>query len=165
LPPARWPFPKTTRHIALECPFSALAQETVLRAILPVITLGYNTRENDLALTWADLVHEHCRFLVTAYRYNTSESLMSEARGGNTLLRVFTLELLRALTSRCYRNTHLIDSYQPPNTRVDSICIAVRNALTHAANATWRTATQLDQNLRISKPGWEPTEEKGPFEG
>ncbi len=89
---------------------------------------------------------------------------MSEARRGNTPLRVLALELLRALTSRSYSNTHLIDSYQPPNTRVDSIYIAIRKALTHAANATWRAATQLDQDLRFSKPEWEPTEGKGQLE-
>ena len=67
LPPARpgRSIPETTLHIALECPFSALAQETVLRATLQVITLVNNTRESDLALTWADLLHEHRRFLVT----------------------------------------------------------------------------------------------------
>ena len=69
---------------------------------------------------------------------------MSEARRENTPLCVLALELLRALTSRRYNNTHLINSYQSLNTRVDSIYIAVRKALTHAANATWRTATQLD---------------------
>ena len=61
----------------------------------------------------------------------SSGSLMSEARRVNTPLRVLALELLRALTLRCYSNTHLKDSYQPPNTRVDSIYIAVRKALTH----------------------------------
>jgi hypothetical protein len=68
---------ETTRHIALECPFSALAQETVLRATLQVITIDDNTRKSDLALTWADLVHEHRRFLFTGYRYNSNGSLMS----------------------------------------------------------------------------------------
>ena len=136
--------PETTRDIALKRPFFVLTDETVLRATLQVITLDDNTRESDLALTWADLVHEHRRFLVIGYRYDPSESIMSEARRGNTSLRVLALELLRALTSRRYSNTHLIDSYKPPNTRGNSIYIAVRKALTHAANATWRTATQLD---------------------
>ena len=85
---------------------------------------------------------------------------MSEARRGNNTLRVLALELVRAPTLIRYSNTHLINSCQPPNTRVDSIYIAVRKALTHAANATWRTAKQLDQDLRILKPGWEPTEGK-----
>ena len=86
---------------------------------------------------------------------------MSESGRGNIPHRVLALELLRALISRRYCNTYLIDSYQPPNARIDSIYIAVRKALTHAANATWRTTTQLNQDLRISKPGWEPTEGKG----
>ncbi len=68
-------------------------------------------RENDLALTWADLVHENRRFFVTGFRYDPSGSLMSEARRGNTHLCVLALELLRALISRRYSNTHLIDSY------------------------------------------------------
>ncbi len=72
--------PETTRHIALECPFPAMAQETVLRATLQVITLDDNTRESNLALTWVDLLHEHRRFLVTGYRFDPSESLMFEAR-------------------------------------------------------------------------------------
>ena len=68
---------------------------------------------------------------------------MSEARRGNTPLRVLALELVRALTSHRYSNTHLIESYQPPNTRLDSIYIA----LTQVASVTWLTFTQLDQNL------------------
>ena len=142
-----------------------MAQETVLWTTLEVITLDDNTRESDLALTCADLLHEHRRFLVTGYRYDPSESLRSEARRGSTPLRVLALEFLRALTLRRCSNTHLIDSYQPPNTRIDSIYIDARKALTHAAHATWRTVTQLDQDLRISKPGWEPSEGKGPTNG
>ena len=53
---------------------------------------------------------------------------MSEARRENNPLRVLALELLRALTSRRYSNTDLIDSYQPLNTRVDSIYIALLSA-------------------------------------
>jgi hypothetical protein len=49
--------PETTRQIVLECPFSALAQGTALRATLHVITLDNNTRESDFALTWAHLVN------------------------------------------------------------------------------------------------------------
>ncbi len=66
--------PETTRHIALKCPFSAFAQESVLRATLKVITLDDNTRESDLALTCADLVHEHRRFLVTGYWYDPAKA-------------------------------------------------------------------------------------------
>ena len=38
-------------------PILGIAQETVLRATLHVITLDDNTHESDLALTRADLVH------------------------------------------------------------------------------------------------------------
>ncbi len=89
---------------------------------------------------------------------------MSEARRENTTLRILAFELFRALISRRYKKTHLMDSYQPPNTRVDSIYIAVRKALTHSANVTWRKVTQLDQDFCISKPRWELTEEKGPLD-
>ncbi len=57
--------PETMRHIAIECPFSALAKKNVLWATLQIMTFDNNMRENDLALTWADLVHEHRRFLIT----------------------------------------------------------------------------------------------------
>ncbi len=64
-----------------------------------------------LAFAWADLVHEYRRFFVNGYRYApVKNSFMSEARRGNTPLRVLALELLRALISRRYGNTHLIDS-------------------------------------------------------
>ncbi len=151
-----------------------MAQETVLRATLQVKTLDINTRESDLALTWADLVHKHRHFLVTGYRYDpTSGSLMSESGRGNTPLRVLargpSSSYRRALISRSYTAIAISTSLKPTNHLIydwlDSIYVTVLETLTHATNATWRTATQLDQDLRISKPDRNrPTEGKGPLD-
>ena len=47
---------ETTRHIAIECPFSALAHEAVLRAALQTITVEAGSREQNLQLGWRDFV-------------------------------------------------------------------------------------------------------------
>ena len=109
-------------------------------------------------------MHEHRCFHVTGLYVRPQRKPHVRGQARKHTLRVLALELLCALTSRRYSNTHLIDSYQQTNTRVECKYIAVRKTLTLAAYATGRTATQLDQDLRILKPGWEPTYGKGPID-
>ena len=155
---------ETTRHIAIECPFSALAHEAVLRAALQTITVEAGSREQNLQLGWKDFVQEHRRLFITGYRFDHSGgSLLSEANRGETPLRVLMLEALKAIVERRSRNARLEgqDNYIP-DVRADHIYNKARHALTHSAHVNWRKAVEKEENLKILNPGWQPSPGKGP---
>ena len=55
---------ETTRHLALECPYTGLVHEAVLRTVLEVTTLDDAVREETRRSRWQQLAHEHRRLCI-----------------------------------------------------------------------------------------------------
>ena len=66
---------ETTRHVVLECPFSALVHDAILRAAFGVSVQDEGVRVQQQGMTWRALLHEHRRLLVTSYRHCASGRL------------------------------------------------------------------------------------------
>ena len=83
---------ETTRHLALECPYTTLTLEAVLRAVLDITTLDESVLEEVLGMGREQLVHEYRRLCITGFRLTTGRGQMAEGRIGATPTRVIMLE-------------------------------------------------------------------------
>ena len=61
--------PETTRHLASGCPFSAMAQEAVLRAAFDTTMVDAEARESIEKMSWKELTQTQTRLLTTGYRH------------------------------------------------------------------------------------------------
>ena len=59
---------ETTRHLALECPYTTLTLEAVLRAVLESTTLDEAVLEEVRGMGREQLVHEYRRLCITGFR-------------------------------------------------------------------------------------------------
>ena len=68
---------ETTRHLALECPYTTLTLEAVLRAVLECTTLDEAVLEEVRGMGREQLVHEYRRLCITGFRLTTGRGQMS----------------------------------------------------------------------------------------
>ena len=115
---------ETTRHLALECPYTTLTLEAVLRAVLESTTLDEAVLEEVRGMGREQLVHERYRRLcITGFRLTTGRGQMAEGRIGVTPTRVIMLETLAGIVRRRHRNALLAPDWpdNTPDVRVDTI--------------------------------------------
>lgn len=101
--------PETTRHVAIGCPFSKLAQDAVLRAMAQCTMINADAIDELQNKGWEELTTESARLLITGYKHCPRSRLMAEERVGRTPTRVLVLETLRAIVNRCHRNEQSTD--------------------------------------------------------
>ena len=94
---------ETTRHLALECPYTTLTLEAVLRAVLESTTLDEAVLEEVRGMGREQLVHEYRRLCITGFRLTTGRGQMAEGRIGATPTRVIMLETLAGIVRRRHR--------------------------------------------------------------
>ena len=117
---------ETTRHLALECPYTTLTLEAVLRAVLESTTLDEAVLEEVRGMGREQLVHEYRRLRITGFRLTTGRGQMAEGRIGATPTRVIMLETLAAvqrIVRRRHRNALLLAPDDTLNVRVDTIYV------------------------------------------
>ena len=119
---------ETTRHLALECPYTTLTLEAVLRAVLESTTLDEAVLEEVRGMGREQLVHEYRRLCITGFRLTTGRGQMAEGRIGATPTRVIMLETLAGIVRRRHRNA-LLAPEDTPDVRVDTIYNEARRAL------------------------------------
>ena len=104
---------ETTRHLALECPYTTLTLEAVLRAVLECTTLDEAVLEEVRGVGREQLVHEYRRLCITGFRLTTGRGQMAEGRIGATQTRVIMLETLAGIVRRRHRNALLAPEDTP----------------------------------------------------
>ena len=152
---------ETTRHLALECPYTGLVHEAALRTVLEVTTLDEAVREETRRSQWQQLAHEHRRLCITGFRLTTSRGQMAEGRIGATPTRVMMLETLAGIVRRRHYNANLAHD-ATPDARVDSIFKDARAALVRQFYYTAKRAQQTEREIRLRIPGWQPSPGEGP---
>ena len=94
---------ETTRHLALECPYTTLTLEAVLRPVLESTTLDEAVLEEVRGMGREQLIHEYRRLCITGFRLITGRA-EAEGRIGATPTRVIMLETLAGIVRRRHRN-------------------------------------------------------------
>ena len=141
---------ETTRHLALECPYTTLTLEAVLRAVLESTTLDEAVLEEVRGMGREQLVHERYRRLcITGFRLTTGRGQMAEGRIGVTPTRVIMLETLAGIVRRRHRNA-LLAPEDTPDVRVDTIYNEARRALIPGLTPTATPAAELSTRKRRS---------------
>ena len=152
---------ETTRHLALECPYTTLTLEAVLRAVLESTTLDEAVLEEVRGMGREQLVHEYRRLCITGFRLTTGRGQMAEGRIGATPTRVIMLEALAGIVRRRHRNA-LLAPDDTPDVRVDTIYNEARRALIRTFAHTRRRALDEERAIRLRIPGWQPSPGEGP---
>ena len=155
---------ETTRHLALECPYSALVLDTVLKAALGVSVEDERVREKLGVMGWRQCVHEHRRLLMTGYRHCPGGGIVEEERTGRTPFRILMAETIAALVRRRRCNACRVDGDDCLHASVQRVYAQVRGRFEEIAAMTLRKAMAWEERLRILHPGWEPSEGEGPME-
>ena len=86
---------------------------------------------------------------------------MAEGRIGATPTRVMMLETLGGIVRRRHYNANLAHD-ATPDARVDSIFKDARAAFVRQFYYTVKRAQQIERDIRLRIPGWQPSPGEGP---